>query len=404
MEERMNDLLKRSLLYQEDITADRRHLHSHAESGFDLPETLTYVKNRLEAMETDVTEIGTSGLTASICGKKPGKVILLRADMDALPITEQTGLPFASQTQNMHACGHDMHTAMLIGAVRLLKEMEDRLEGTVKILFQPAEELLTGAVEMVKAGILENPSVDAAMMLHVMSDERTESGKVLFLQDGPVMASHDRFQISLTGKGCHGAMASSGIDPLVTLSSIHLALNELNSREIAAGKFLSATVGQMGGGTAANVIPETASMQGTIRTYDDAIRKQVKQRMEEIAVNMGRAFRTKAEVVFDSPCPSLVNDPQLRHDVWEYAVELFGRSGVLDLSLIGMGRMAASEDFSYISRKVPTVMVMLSAAAPEGDIYPMHHPKVVFDESVLHRGSALLAHTAARWLQDHAAG
>ncbi len=205
------------------IVQHRRYIHEHAEMHLDLPVTSAYVSEKLTQMGYTPQRLGSSGIVAIAGGKKPGKVFLLRADMDALPIDEENDLPFKSNSGAMHACGHDMHTAMLLGAAKLLKDHEEELEGTVKLMFQPAEETLAGAQMMIENGVLENPKVDAAMMIHVMPAMPMPAGTVVFMDPKGSYAAADWFKVSVTGKGCHGAMPDMGIDPLNVLSHIHLA-------------------------------------------------------------------------------------------------------------------------------------------------------------------------------------
>jgi len=351
-------------------------------------------------MGIETIDVGKSGV-AAVVGPATGKVFLLRADMDALPITEDSGVDFPSENGYMHACGHDLHTTMLLGAARLLKHHENELKGRVKLLFQPAEELLTGAKVMVDAGVLENPHVDAAMMIHVLSGNHVENGKFIFLDAGPTHASHDRFEITVTGKGSHGASPELGVDPLLVMSYIHIALGELNSREVPAGEVMIATVGQIKGGLAANVIPQSAYMQGTIRTYKKEMNDLAKRRIKEIAESIGKAYRAEVVVDYNSSCPVQVNDEKLNDAVKKYAEDLFGEEDIETPATTGIGKTTGSEDFSYYSSAVPGIVVRLVANNPSGDRYPMHHPKVVFDDSVLYKGTALLADSAVRWLDDN---
>ncbi len=394
-------ILELAKKYEEDIIQDRRYFHENAESGYDLKLTTARIIERLEEMGYEPKIVGNSGVLAQCGGKKAGKTFLLRGDVDALPMIEETDEVFKSRTENMHACGHDFHAAMLLGAARILKDLEDEIEGTVKLMFQPAEELLTGAKTMIDDGILKNPSVDAAFMLHIFSGFPVETGRVLFLEDGPVMASHDRFEIRIKGIGCHGAMASEGVDPLIALSNIHLGLQSINSREIPAGELLVVTVGKMGGGTTANIIPDTASMTGTIRAYSPEIRELAKKRIVDIAKSTGSAYRCEVEVDFFGSCPALVNDEKLHSKTKEYTRDLLSKELTIDLSDHGMGRFSGSEDFAFVAEKVPATMMAISASLREGEIFPMHHPKVKFDESILSMGSAVHANNAIKWLKEN---
>lgn len=389
------------------IVEERRTVHSNAETGFELKNTLQYVRGELEGMGLAPQSCGKAGLTAVIGGKKSGKVFLLRADMDALPVREQADVDFACKNGNMHACGHDMHTAMLLGAARLLKAHENELEGTVKLMFQPAEEIFEGSRDMLEAGILENPKVDAAMMIHVMAGMPFEAGTVIVSAPGVSAPAADYFDIRVQGKGCHGSMPNTGVDPVTAAAHILLALQEINARELAMGEKAVLTVGTINGGTAANVIPDSVSMGGSIRTFDEETRAFIKDRITEMSKLTAEAFRAKAEVVFGSGCPTLVNDGELSECVGRYMKELLGKGKaftVAELNAMGGGasKSAGSEDFAYVSQRVPSIMLALAAGTPEnGYCYPQHHPMAKFDEDVLASGSAVFAYSAARWLEEH---
>jgi hippurate hydrolase len=334
---------------------------------------------------------------------------MIRADMDALPINEESGVEFACKDGRMHACGHDMHTAMLLGAARLLKKHEEEIEGTVKLMFQPAEEIFQGADDMIAAGVLEDPKVDAALMIHVMANMPFEPGTVVVSSPGVSAPAADYFEIRVQGKGCHGSMPNTGIDPLNAAAHILIALEEINARELALGERAVLTFGTMQAGTAANVIPDTVTMGGSIRTFDEETRGYIKERMVQIAEGIASAFRAEAKVVFGSGCPPLKNDRQVSACAEKYVRELLGEGKaftVEQLSAAGggqnSGKSAGSEDFAYVSQKVPSVMLALAAGQPQkGYCYPQHHPKVKFDESVLAGGSAVYAYTAMRWLEEN---
>lgn len=394
---------------KEQIIANRRYLHSHPGTGFDINETFEYVKSELENMGYKPKACGKSGLVALAGGKKPGKVFLIRGDMDALPIKEEADVSFASSNGCMHACGHDMHTAMLLGAARILKKHEDEIEGTVKLMFQPAEEIFEGSQDMIKDGLLENPKVDGALMIHVMAGMPFPAGTVVVSAPGVSAPAADYFEIKVKGKGCHGSMPNTGIDPLTAAAHILIALQELHARELSMQDQVVLTIGTMNAGTAANVIPDTVTMGGSIRTFDEATREYIKQRMNDIACAIAGAFRAEAEVCFGSGCPTLVNDKELSECVYGYVKELLGEScafSVAKLHALGGGssssKSAGSEDFAYVSQKVPSIMLALAAGQPEkGYKYPQHHPMVKFDEDALDKGSAVYAYTALRWLEEH---
>ncbi|MCF2595964.1 M20 metallopeptidase family protein [Pseudoflavonifractor phocaeensis] len=404
-------ILREAEAIRHHISDQRRQLHQHAETGFDLTETLAFVKRELTDMGLHPVDCGRAGVVALVGGKKPGKVFLLRADMDALPIREEADVPFASQNGNMHACGHDMHTSMLLGAARLLKDHEDEIQGTVKLMFQPAEEIFEGSRNMIGAGLLEDPKVDAALMIHVMAGMPFPAGTVIVSAPGVSAPAADYFEIKVQGKGCHGSMPNTGIDPLTAAAHILIALQEIHARELAMDDRAVLTIGTMQAGTAANVIPDTVVMGGSLRTFDEETRALIKNRMTEIAEGTAKAFRAEASVTFGSGCPTLVNDKDLSRCCETYVKELLGPGkafSVAELNAMGGGgkssKSAGSEDFAYVSQQVPSIMLALASGQPEqGYGYPQHHPMVKFDESVLPGGSAVYAYTALRWLEDHKA-
>jgi len=383
------------------IINHRRYLHNNAEVDLDLPVTSVYIFEKLKEMGYEPHIMGSSGIVAIAGGKRPGKTFLLRADMDALPIVEENDLSFKSKTKNMHACGHDFHASMLLGAAQILKRQEAEICGTIKLMFQPAEETLSGAKMMVENGILENPKVDAAMMLHVSSGTPIPTGTVILFPDGPNAASADWFTIHVQGKGCHGAMPNLGIDPLNILSHIHIALQVINAREVAPSDIAILTIGQMHGGNISNVIPDTAYMTGTIRTMNENVRNLVKKRLQEIACGIGEAFGAIVTASFEQGCSCNVIDYELNQQVKTYLEDMLGKDGILD-NTKSESKNFASEDFAYISNVVPSTMLMLAAGAPdEGHCYSLHHPKVTFNEEALPIGAAVYANTAIEWLKNN---
>ena len=401
-------LLQEAEEIRDRVLSERRTLHQTPGTGFDIGETFAFVQKELTDMGLQPVGCGRAGLVALVGGRKPGKVFLLRADMDALPIREEADVEFASQNGRMHACGHDLHTAMLLGAARLLKAHEDEIEGTVKLMFQPAEEIFEGSHDMIEAGLLENPKVDAALMIHVMAGMPFPAGTVIVSAPGVSAPAADYFEIKVQGKGCHGSMPNTGVDPLTAAAHILIALQEIHARELALGDRAVLTIGTMNGGTAANVIPDIVTMGGSIRTFDEETRAFIKRRMGEITEGTARAFRAEAGVTFGSGCPTLVNNKELSHCCETYAKELLGPEkafSVEELNAMGGGsgsKTAGSEDFAYVSQEVPSIMLALAAGQPEkGYCYPQHHPMAKFDESVLPGGSAVYAYMALRWLEEH---
>ena len=401
-------LLSEAEKISEIIIKERRTLHQIPGVEFDIGDTLAFVKKELEDMGYGPKPCGRAGLVALAGGKRPGKVFLLRADMDGLPIREEADLDFASKNGRMHACGHDMHTAMLLGAARLLKEHEEEIEGTIKLMFQPAEEVFEGSRDMIESGLLENPRVDAALMIHVMANMPFPAGTVVVSAPGVSAPAADYFDIKVQGKGCHGSMPNTGVDPLTAAAHILISLQEIHARELAMGEKAVLTFGTMNAGTASNVIPDTVTMGGTLRTFDEESRSMIKTRMSEIARGVAHAFRAEAEVIFGSGCPTLVNDRDMSLCCERYVKELLGPGkafSVTELNAMGGGsssKTAGSEDFAYVSQQVPSVMLALASGQPDkGYCYPQHHPMVKFDESALPGGSAVYAYTALRWLEEH---
>lgn len=397
------DFLKTAESIENEIKENRRWLHTHAETEFNLKETTAFVKEKLQEIGCEYTDCGKCGISA-IIGKNEGKTFLLRADMDALPINEESGLDFSCGNGNMHACGHDMHTAMLLGAAKILKQFENELSGKVKLMFQPAEEILSGANNMIENGILKNPDVDAAMMLHVMAGFPLKTGTVIVPLHGVGAPAADYFTINIQGKGCHGSTPHLGIDSITAAAHILIALQEITAREMGVTDEAIITVGSFHGGTAGNVIAHTTDLQGTLRSFNDDLRQNIKKRITEIAENIGNAFRTKVTVTFGSGCPTLHNDENLVNSTEENLRSLLGDELVVNAKSFSTENThkGGSEDFSYISKEVPSVMLALASGEPEkGYKYHQHHPKVIFDESVLKIGSAVLAFNAYKWLENN---
>ena len=401
-------LLQEAAELRDCISRERRALHQNPETGFDISATLSFVKSELLDMGLQPMDCGKAGVVALVGGKKPGKVFLLRADMDALPITEEADVDFASQNGKMHACGHDMHTAMLLGAARLLKAHEAEIAGTVKLMFQPAEEIFEGSHDMIQAGLLEHPKVDAALMIHVMAGMPFPAGTVIVSAPGVSAPAADYFEIKVQGKGCHGSMPNTGVDPLTAAAHILIAIQEIHARELAMDDRAVLTMGTMNAGTAANVIPDSVTMGGSIRTFDEQTRAFIKQRLAEISEGIARSFRGEASVSFGSGCPTLVNDRDLSVCCEQYVKDLLGSGkafSVAELNAMsggGSSKSAGSEDFAYVSQEVPSIMLALASGQPEkGYGYPQHHPMVKFDEDALPVGSAVYAYTALRWLEAH---
>lgn len=399
------DLLSEAVAEEEYLRYCRRSLHAIAERGFDTEKTLRFVSGELEHMGIKAEKCGRAGLTALIGNGEAG-CILLRADMDALPLGEETGLGFASKNGGFHGCGHDMHTAMLLGAAKLLKKHERELNRGVKLMFQSAEEILEGAKDMMEAGVLDSPKVEAAVMIHALTALELPAGSIIVPEAGVSAPAADYFTIELRGQGCHGSSPNTGVDPISAAAHILVGLQELSARELAMNERAMLSIGSIHGGDAPNVIPEKVLMQGTLRAMEEDTRKYIKRRLEEIARGIAAAFRTEASVSFDRGCPGFMNDGKLRNWVKLRAEDILGKervfpSGELEKAGGRGSRTAGSEDFAYISREVPSLMLALAAGEPKnGFVHPLHHPKADFDETALPYGAAVLACCGAEWGMD----
>ena len=375
---------ERALELKDETIANRRHIHKNAETGLDLPKTKAYVMEKLTEYGLEPKDCGY-GVTATL--GKGGKVLLLRADMDALPMPEESGEEFACPTgKEAHTCGHDFHAAMLLTAAKMLKEKEDTLEGTIKFMFQPAEETFEGSKNMIENGILENPPVDAALAYHV-SPGKMPIGLFMYNDKDTMMYSVDGFKITIHGKGSHGAYPHVGVDPINIGVHIHLALQELIARESDPTHSCVLTIGQFAGGTAANIIPETAVLQGTIRTNKPEARELLVRRMKEVAEKTAAVYNGTVDIEMISEVPPLICNPKLTDEVVGYMQEL----GIPGLTPYPGISASASEDFAVIAEKVPSTFMYLSAGyLDERGQYPAHHPKAQFNEDVCPIGAAVL--------------
>ena len=385
---------ERALELREETVAHRRWLHSNAEVGLHMPKAQAYVMEQLKKSGLEPRPCG-HGVTTEL-GREGGRTLLLRADMDALPMPEESGESFSCPTgTKAHTCGHDFHAAMLLTAAKMLKEKEDMLSGRVRFMFQPAEETFEGAKDMLANGVLEG--VDAALAYHV-GPGRMPVGLFMYNSGGTMMYSVDGFRITVHGQGAHGAYPHNSIDPINIGVHIYLALESLIAREADPSKACVLTIGNFSAGSAPNIIPDTAVLQGTLRTNDSASRKKLVRRLKEVVQKTAEVFGGSAEIEMISEVPPLVCDPAMTDEIAGYMEELPipGLTPVPDTSA------SASEDFATIAEKVPSVFMYLSAGYMDerGDA-PAHNPKVRFNEDVCPIGSACLAHCAVRWLEEH---
>lgn len=389
------DFYERALELKEEIVANRRYFHTNAEVGLDMPKAQAYVMEKLTEYGLNPQKCG-HGVTAVL--GHGGKVLLLRADMDALPMPEESGETFACPTgTENHACGHDFHAAMLLIAAKMLKENEDSLEGTVKFMFQPAEETFEGSKDMIEAGILENPKVDAALAYHVAAGQ-LPMGLCMYNDKDTMMFSVDGFKITIYGKGAHGAYPQNSIDPINIGVHIHLALQELIARESDPNHSCVLTIGQFKAGAAANIIPDTAVLQGTIRTNKPEARELLVRRMKEVSQKTAEVYGGSVEIEMISEVPPLICNPELTDEMVGYMKEL----PIPGLTLYPGASSSASEDFAVVAEKVPSTFMYISAGyLDERGTYGAHNPKVQFNEEVCPIGAACLAHCAVEWLKHN---
>ncbi len=380
-----------------EIVADRRAIHRQPELAYNEHKTAALVADRLRALGLEPRAgVGRTGVVAVIEGAHPGKTVLLRADMDALPMQELNSFDYASQTPGvMHACGHDGHTAMLIGAARLLVERRDAIHGRVKLMFQPAEEGGAGALRMIEDGLLENPSVDAAFALHVYGQYRT--GQV-GVTAGPTWASSDRFTVTVRGRGGHASRPNLTVDPVVIAAQIVVALQTLVSREMPPNEEAVVTVGSIDSGTTFNVIPDTARIRGTVRTYNPEVQDLLERRIGELAAGIARAMRGDAETEYVRLYPALINHERGAEIVRSAIAEVAG-SDYLMQDTPQMG----GEDFAFVLQRVPGAMFRLGVQHPSWDEpKTTHSSSFDLDEDALPIGTAVMTATALTFLGGQA--
>ncbi len=372
----------------------RRDFHMHPELGFREIRTGSIVAKELESLGIEVTKgIGKTGVVGLLEGSQPGPTLLLRFDMDALPIAEETGAEYASQNQGvMHACGHDGHTAIGLTVAKILNAHRDQLAGTIKFCFQPSEEgnngeEVGGAEMMMRAGVLENPKVDMSLALHLWNEQPLGW---LGITQGPIMAGAEMFTVRVIGRGGHGAIPDRAVDPVIAATNIVNALQTIVARNVAPLDTAVVSVTSIHGGTAFNVIPQEAKLEGTIRTFDSGVRQRVLERFEQIARGIGEAMGCQVEIDIKRITPALVNDAFLVSKVQETARQILSESH-LDSEYQTM----TAEDMAYMQEKVPGCFFFVGSNDKSRHLdYGHHHPKFDFDEEALMRGAALMAAAA----------
>ena len=374
---------------KEQMVAWRRQLHQIPETGIVLPQTMAFLKARLEEMGVEYRAYADISCIEATIGTGE-RCFLLRSDVDGLPLTEETDLPYKSTNGCMHGCGHDMHGTILLGAAKLLKDHEGDLGGRVKLLFQSGEEVFQGAKAAIDAGVLED--VEGAFAMHVMAN--LPAGAIVTGKEP--MAAVDGFKITLTGRGGHGSLPHTCIDPINAAVQVYLALQALIAREVGGTEEAVLTIGQLSAGETANVIPERAVLQGTLRTFKPKVRERLVARIREVSEGVAAAYRCRMEYEVLSACPSVVTDEDLN--------DLIAKSirSVLPLSKVHPGAHGmGSEDFAEIAQRVPSAYFILGAGVPEKEKrLGQHNPRVVFNEDVLPMGAAIYAKAAMDFLAE----
>jgi hippurate hydrolase len=386
--------------------AIRRRIHAHPELGLDLPMTTQAVLDGLNGLDVEIARSkSTSGLIVSLTGTKAGsqsgRTILLRGDMDALPMPEDTGLEFASEIPGrMHACGHDSHTAMLVQAVHLLHRHRDELPGTVKFMFQPGEEGHAGARHMIEEGLLElDPKPDAAFAMHIFPNFKAGA---LACRPGPLLAAVDTWTVKVKGSGGHGSMPHLAVDPVPVACEIGLALHAMVTRRANVFDPIVLTLGKIAGGTASNIIPESVDMLGTLRTISEAARENAHAGIRRVATNIAAAHSCEAAVEIKRGYPVTVNDPEFVDFARGIVGELLGADNYIPMPAPFMG----AEDFSYVLQRMPGCMMFLGVmpeGCREGDHIPSCHSNhMILNEDAMASGIAMHAAVAHRFLTEPA--
>ena len=402
------DIDKLAAAVEPELLQWRRHLHANPELGNRETKTAAYIVERLRSFGLEPqTGIARTGVVAILKGGRPGPVVALRADMDGLPVREQVELPFASkataewegqQVGVMHACGHDTHVAILLATARVLTQVKDRLPGTVKFIFQPAEESVpvaerpAGAEAMVKAGVMDGPKVDAVFGLHVFAN--VPSGTITY-RSGPFMAAADAFEIIVTGRQAHGSSPWRGVDPIVVGAQIVTALQTIVSRNVDITRLPAiVTVGQFQSGVRNNIIPDSARLVGTIRTFDDGVQNDIHARVKNIAESIASSMGASAKVTIDRGYPVTANDPKLTAKMLP-SLEKAAPGMVKESELI-----TGAEDFTYFQRQAPGLFVFLGITPKEqvGKAASNHSPLFFVEEKALVTGVRALSHLAVDYL------
>lgn len=374
----------------------RRKIHENPELGMEEYETAKLIIENLDKMGISYRpEVGKTGIAGLIEGKKgKGKCIGIRADMDALPLQDQKNVPYASKKPGiMHACGHDGHVAMLLGAAKILQDLKEEFPGYVKLVFQPAEECIGGALPMIKDGVMENPSIDSMIALHM--DSGKKAGHIL-LSEGPSHAAQTDFEITVTGKGGHAAHPHKSTDTILLASTLAVELHHIVSRHIDPLESAVLTVGIIQGGTKSNIIPDRVFLKGTIRYLNDKVGEELRYWIEKVSKSVAEMSGGKCEVKFIPGYPAGFNDEELTGKIWKYLEDFLTEEYIEKEKHPNMG----AEDFSFFAQRVPSVFIGLGGRGGKETSYPHHHPKFDFNEQAMINGAAALAQIALKFLNE----
>ncbi|KXS44126.1 MAG: amidohydrolase [Candidatus Frackibacter sp. T328-2] len=380
----------------DEIIEWRRQIHAYPELGCKEFKTANLIADVLRELDIEVeTEVGDTGVVGVLNGDDNGPTIALRADMDALPIQEGTDLPYASQNDGvMHACGHDAHVAMVLGVAKLLTEIEIKLPGNIKFIFQPNEEQPPGGAKgMISDGVLANPNVDAIAALHV--NPQLPTG-MLAVKEGPIMAAADKFTVKIKGQGGHGAAPHQTVDPIIVTTHVIQALQTIVSRQVDPLEAVVLSIGELQGGSSFNVIAEEVNFAGTVRTLNSELRKKMPQLIEKTISGVVDSFNAEYDLTYEKGYPILNNDKEMVNYLEDVSDQIIGKRKTLQLNNPSMG----GEDFAYYAQKVPGVFAHLGVGKSSGEIYPWHHPKFNLDEAALSMGTAILGQLAYDYLLD----
>lgn len=387
----MKNYFKGAEELKDELIKNRRHIHENPESGLELPQTKEYVMKYLKEIGASIKEVGKSGVQATIKGEKgQGKRVLIRADMDALPMQEESGLDFSSKNKFVaHTCGHDLHTSIGLSTAKLISKHKKDFKGEVRFMFQPAEEIFEGSKMMIENCVLDG--VDIALALH--TNLTHEAGSISYYE-GYMATSCDSFKVTIKGQGGHGGYPHTTKDPINAGVMIYQQFNQLISRDADPSKHTTLTFGQFSSGSNSNIIPDSAILQGTMRTYDPEIREKLLKRIGEIVDGVSKVTECEINLEYFASVPSLYSDPSLTKELVGYVKESS------DMEMISGERLMASEDMAFVSRKVPTVYFLLNSKIP-GNNYSHHNPKVDFSEDAMPIGVGLFVTSAINWLNNN---